>query len=325
MPANIVMANESDATSVPSGKYDVRVSGGELCYFDNSLNKYVLAVAGADGRDDAQVTKIYDSSGNVIAEINGSGGLDVGSPTASSGADGLAVGGDVESDGDMFPVGFGSGIATRTVDLITPTPTSHFRDGGLPTGFSWVTSGTPYGGGSFVDPTSTIATYDLNYLDDYLYLLTANTGNAQHFLAKTDTFDVPYELYARLLCFSPNDVFCGFRFDNGTTDTKFLEYGLYWDSTNLQQKWQVRYDLGAGNLSSTSSSGATFPEFRVISQRLNANNSNGTQQRLFAETGEYFVVTFTGGANTWERSGLIFDHRNNFSNSFFDWIYQTYS
>jgi hypothetical protein len=152
-------------------------------------------------------------------------------------------------------------------------------------------------------------------------LYTQFSGNAQHFLAKTDTVDFPYELYARVLCYAGNDVFCGIRFDNGTTDTKFLEYGVYWDSTNKQQKWRVRYDLGGGNLLETSGAGAIFPEFRVISQRV--HSTSAIQQRLFAETGGILVTAAVGGSNTWERCGLIFDHRNTYTRSFVDWVYQT--
>lgn len=49
MPSRIILANESDATSVPSGTYDVRVSGGALCFFDSSLNKSVAVMADSSG------------------------------------------------------------------------------------------------------------------------------------------------------------------------------------------------------------------------------------------------------------------------------------
>jgi hypothetical protein len=317
MPANIVMANESDATSVPSGKYDVRVSGGELCYFDSSLNKYVPVVAGSGGRDDAQVTKLYDSSGNVIAEINGSGGMDVGSPAASAGADGLAVGGDVSVEGDMFADGDAVGLSGRFINL-GYTPDSHFRSGSLPSGYSWTTSGTAYGGGGFTDPSSAgLSDYDLDYAGDYLYLYNITSGNGQYFLQTSRTRSTGAYVLARLLNGNSfTDSFVGVRFDHGTSSTNFVEWGLKWDGTNRQWYHQCRYNTGGGDTLDTATTPIKTPQFSTV--LLFTNSGSLIQQRLVYESGFDLTVLSYGGSMAFSRAGIVFDHTNNFAKSVVD-------
>jgi hypothetical protein len=123
-----VLKLTSDAPTVAAlGTADlptIPVSGGGTGATTAAAARTALVVVqkGASGRDEAQVTKLYDSSGNVIAEINASGGVDVGSPATSADADGLAVEGDVSVEGTINTEGITVNVDTGYYD-----GTSYYR------------------------------------------------------------------------------------------------------------------------------------------------------------------------------------------------------
>jgi hypothetical protein len=311
-----VLKLTSDAPTVAAlGTADlptIPVSGGGTGATTAAAARTALVVVqkGASGRDEAQVTKLYDSSGNVIAEINGSGGLDVGSPTTSAGADDLAVEGGITSDGDMFPSGFVAGIAERFVD-IQGTVSDHFRSGSMPAGFSWTTTGSSANGETFGTPAS----IEWSRSGDALYIDHNVTGASAAFLQRSSGGTSGFEFTLSGFPMKAVDGYCeiGVRIDNGAAI--WQEMVVRHSLTDNGWRWITRSNAGDSTVS------ALMP---IPIQECFGISIFGGQTicrfRFYKPFDLSAQVDSITGVNATSRMGLVFYSSTQFGRAAVDWI-----
>lgn len=234
MPSRIVFADGADSTSVPSSCFDLRFSSSSLCWFDDSLNKYVVARAGAAGRDDVQVTRLYDSSGNVVLEVNGSGGVEVGSPSGTAGAGDVVVGGDITAEGDIVykdsSVGLNRACGFASTSFTFTDPTDHFS--ATPSSpWAWASDTGIFNG------TPTVA------IVNDTYLRVTGSGANGYFLYQNVTGSTSYRVFSKM-SIGTSAYFAGVRIDDGS-NSNYVETRLLPGTTGYKLS---RRDSHAGEV-----------------------------------------------------------------------------
>jgi hypothetical protein len=311
-----VLKLTSDAPTVAAiGTADlptIPVSGGGTGATTAAAARTALVVVqkGASGRDEAQVTKLYDSSGNVIAEINGSGGLDVGTPATSADADGLAVKGDVKSEGDMFPSGMKEGIGARFVD-VRGTVSDHFRAGSMPSGFSWTTTGSSANGETF----STPASIDWDYEGDALRIQHNVTGACAAFLQRSSGGTSGFKFTLSGFPMKARDGYCeiGVRIDNGAAI--WQEMVVRHSTTDNGWRWITRSNAGDSTVS------ALMPILMQACLDISIYIGQTTCRcSLFAPFNTSAQVDTIDSVSTTSRMGLVFYASTIYGQAVVDWI-----
>jgi hypothetical protein len=261
--------------------------------------------------DDEKVSKIYDTSGSsVVAETTPSGGVDVGSPAASAGADDLAVGGDVTSDGDMFPSGMKEGIVARFVDVLGPV-SDHFRSGSMPSGFSWATTGSSANGETF----STPAVVDWDSEGDVLLINHNVTGASAAFLQRSSggTSGFEFALSGFPVKSQNGDCEIGVRIDNGAAI--WQEIVVRHSLADNGWRWVTRSNAG----DSTVSSVVPIPIKECFGINIKAGQAT-CRFRLYTPFNLIAQADEMSSVSTTSRMGLVFYSSTPFGRAAIDWI-----
>lgn len=184
--------------------------------------------------------------------------------------------------GDLFPVGFGSGLAERFVDYLGGY-TYHFRDGAIPGGYTW-------------DSTPSVLDYSL--LGDFLSTR-GDGASSQHFLYKAvGTISGNPFLDGRFR--TPDAQRMGLRIAKDGGGTSPFAEG-YVEGTSGQMTVTLRYRNATGGGITTVTTSVSLPDVQFIGLRLlYISASDLLQLYSIGEGGSAtFLAASAAPATTW--------------------------
>jgi hypothetical protein len=212
---------------------------------------------------------------------------------------------------DIFITGAGRGVMTRISDYITTSPTHHFRDGTLPSGFSWLT----FGGNGGTPPYVTANSYG-----DYLSV--AGDAGTSYALCKrgptTPSGCQGKYVYAR--GFVGVNVTFGvivWYLISGTWRYSFIE--VYYDSTNWNTTLYIRNNLSGTDTATTKYNFG--PPDKAYVLRVYHYTDNQVYVYVYDETADRTAMATNGNASAITDSYWGLRFYGSGKRAYVDWIH----